>query len=82
MELPDDEEMVRIFQAEAVDDPQRVRDIILDPSKPLVLDDVHHALHDIVHGEASGEENLWYLTAEAQAWVSEHGTEITPSSPG
>jgi hypothetical protein len=56
MALPDDEELVRILRAEAVDDPQRVRVIMLDPSKPLESGDARHPLPDIVHGEASGDE--------------------------
>jgi hypothetical protein len=79
MRLPDDDEMLRMFRAHSEHDPQMVRDIIQDPSRSLLFGNVHHDLHDIVHGESSGEENRWYLIPEAQAWVRAHRNDITPS---
>ena len=78
MELPDDEEMFRIFRAQSEHDPQMVRDLIADPSGAVLLDSAHEDLHDIVHGVGDGEENVWYLLPEAQAWIREHGGDITP----
>lgn len=79
MDLPDDAEMFRIFQSHAEHDPQMVRDLIADPSRALLLESAHEDLHDIVQGVGEGEENVWYLIPEAQAWVREHGNDITPN---
>lgn len=79
MELPDEGEMFRVFRAHGEVDPQMVRDIIDDPSRPLLFDSVHHDLRDIVRGVGSGEENRWYLIPAAQKWVRDHGNGIAPS---
>ena len=78
MELPNDEEMFRIFRAHSERDPDMVHDIVQDPSRALRLDSAHQDLHDIVYGVGDGEENVWYLLPEAQVWVTEHGGDITP----
>jgi hypothetical protein len=83
MALPDDDEMHRIFQVVGKRDPQLIRDIILDPSQPLTLDNVQlHEMREItqVWGFVRGEDRRT-LIPEAREWVSEHGIDETPGLP-